>query len=249
MINTCRNRFLSIVIPTYNEADRILATLESVVAFLRLHTYGWEVIVVDDGSYDKTPSIVSHWVEENIVEGESCRVILVDHEGKGSAVKVGMLAASGTYKLMCDADLAVSAEQIGKFVRSIERGNYDIVIGSRQIEGAQRFHDAPLRYFMGRLFNWYVRVIAVSGFQDTQCGYKCFTEESAAYLFQNQRVKGWGFDVEILFLASKKNMTILEMPVSWRHVEKSKVQIHKASLEMARDTLLVRLRYLFGRYK
>ena len=249
MINTCHNWLLSIVIPTYNEADRVLPTLESVVAFLRLQTYSWEVIVVDDGSFDKTPSIVSNWIEENIGAGEFCRVILVDHGGKGSAVKVGMLSAGGAYRLMCDADLAVSPEQIGKFVGFIERGNYDIVIGSRQIGGAQRLHDSPLRYFTGRLFNWFVRAIAVPGIQDTQCGYKCFTKEAAEYLFQKQRVKGWGFDVEILFLAAKENMDILEMPVSWVNVEKSKVQIHKASLEMVRDTLLVRLRYLFGRYK
>ena len=153
---------------------------------MRRQTYSWEIIVVDDGSFDKTPSMVSNWIEENIGPDESCRVILVDHEGKGSAVKVGMLSAGGTYRLMCDADLAVSPEQIGKFVGFIERGNYDIVIGSRQVGGAQRLHDSLLRYFTGRLFNWFVRVIAVPGIQDTQCGYKCFTKESAEYLFQKQ---------------------------------------------------------------
>ena len=249
MINTAHHRYLSVVIPTFNESGRILPTLESVVSYLRLQSYSWEIVVVDDGSFDRTPSIVLNWVKDNIEESESCRVISVGHEGKGSAVKTGMLAAKGTYRLMCDADDAVSAEQIGKFIGVIESGNYDIVIGSRQIEGAERIHETRLRYSMGRLFNWFVRVAAVSGIQDTQCGYKCFKEAVALDLFQSQKIMGWGFDVEILFLASRKNMNILDMPVSWINVEKSKVQIHRASLEMVRDILLLRLRYLFGRYK
>ena len=249
MINTFHKCFLSVVIPTFNEAGRILPTLESVVSYLRLQAYSWEIVIVDDGSLDKTPYIVSNWVKENIVEGESCSVISVGHQGKGSAIKIGMLSAKGSYRLMCDADLAVSAEQIGKFVGAIEQGNYDIVIGSRQVEGAERIHETRLRYFTGRLFNWFVRVIAVPGVEDTQCGYKCFTGSVARDLFQNQKIMGWGFDVEILFLAVRKNMNILEMPVSWISVEKSKVQVHRASFEMVRDTLLVRLRYLFGRYK
>ena len=197
------NPRLSVVIPAYNEAARILPTLDAVAAHLSAQPFTWEVVVVDDGSSDGTPNLVESWAH-----GEPrVRVESIPHAGKGWAVRRGMLAATGRLRFMCDADLAMPIAHIDDFLRRIDDG-YDVVIGSREAEGARRFDEPTLRHVMGRVFNWTVKAIAVPGIQDTQCGFKCFRAAAAEDLFRLQRVPGFGFDVEILHLALKRGYRV-----------------------------------------
>ena len=239
---------LSIVVPTYNESDRIERTLDDLTGFLSKKDFKWEIIVSDDGSTDDTLCLIDSWVNSSqiFMNGE-IRKLSLPHEGKGSAVKVGMLAAEGELRFMCDADFAMSADQIDDFLINMDQG-YDIVIGSREISGATRLNEPLIRHLMGRIFNFLVSLIAVKGFKDTQCGYKCFSAVSANTLFSAQKLTGWSFDVEILMLARKKSMKILEMPILWHHRDKSKVSAISASVEMLRDTILTRIRYITGDY-
>lgn len=244
------NKFqLSIVIPVFNEACRIAPTLEHLAEYLSSRDFKSEIIICDDGSTDDTIRVVREFSSRNSNVFElNIRTLQLPHRGKGNAVREGMLLANGDLRLMCDADLAMSVEQIDKFLNKISEG-YDVVIGSREVQGARRFAEPKLRHFMGRIFNWYVRVVAVKGFKDTQCGYKCFTSNAATILFNVQKLDGWSFDVELLMMADRKSMRVFELPIDWRHKEKSKVSFGSASIQMIRDTLLTRIRYELGMYK
>ncbi len=229
--------FLSLVIPAFNEEQRIASTLDRVVRYLSGQSYSWEVLVVDDGSSDGTAALAAQRAEGE----ERVRVEMVPHGGKGWAVQHGMLAATGEYRFMCDADLAMPIEQLGSFLDRMSEG-YDIVIGSRQKAGARRFGEPLMRHVMGRVFNWSVRLLAVGGFDDTQCGFKCFRGEAAEELFRLQRTKGFGFDVEILYMAVSRGFRVLEMPVYWYYHSASKVRPYRDSFLMLRDTVLLKLR-------
>lgn len=236
--------FLSIVIPAYNEQARIIGTLEGMLNYLRERQYSWEVLVVDDGSTDDTAALARAWAGTH----PGVRIESVPHGGKGWAVRHGMLAATGRYRFTCDADLAMPVEQLAAFLKRMDEG-YELVIGSRQIEGARRFHEPVLRHLMGRGFNWVVRLLAVRGFQDTQCGSKCFSGALADRLFPQQRARGFGFDVEILYLAAKSGARVLEIPIDWYHQPDSKVRVGLDPVMMLRDTILVRLNDLRGVYR
>ncbi len=237
------NPRLSVVIPAYNEAARILPTLDAVAAHLSAQPFTWEVVVVDDGSSDGTPGLVESWARDE----PRVRLESIPHAGKGWAVRRGMLAATGQLRFMCDADLAMPIAHIDDFLRRIDDG-YDIVIGSREVEGARRFDEPTLRHVMGRVFNWTVKAIAVPGIQDTQCGFKCFRAAAAEDLFRLQRVPGFGFDVEILHLALKRGYRVHELPVDWIYQPESKVRPAVDSFQMLRDALLVRWRSARGAY-
>ena len=234
---------LSVVIPAYNEATRIVATLDAVAGHLSAEPFSWEIVVVDDGSSDGTGSLVRSWARND----SRVRVESIPHAGKGWAVRRGMLAARGRLRFMCDADLAMPISHLDDFLRRIHDG-YDVVIGSREAEGARRFDEPVLRHVMGRVFNWSVKAIAVPGIQDTQCGFKCFRAAAAEDLFGIQRVPGWGFDVEILHLALKRGYRVLELPIDWRYKPESKVRPAVDSFQMLRDALLVRWRSQRGAY-
>ncbi len=229
--------FLSIIIPAFNEESRIIFALDILSRYLRIQSYPWELIVVDDGSTDDTSAICSQWA----LSVDEARIISIPHAGKGSAVRHGMLGAKGQYRMMCDADTAMPVEYIEAFVTKMKEG-FDIVIGSRQIEGARRFGESHMRHLMGRVFNKAVHAIAISDFQDTQCGYKCFKGDVAEKLFSLQRTNGWGFDVEILRLAVENNLQVLEMPIDWYHRKDSKVRPGIDTLSMLRDVIAIRLR-------
>jgi glycosyltransferase involved in cell wall biosynthesis len=233
--------FLSVVIPAFNEEKRIGATLEAVLAYLGEQAYAWEVLVVDDGSFDGTAAIAARFVGDD----KRVKIERLRHAGKGWAVRHGMLAASGDYRFMCDADLAMPIQQLGDFVRRMAEG-HDIVIGSRQKAGARRFGEPFGRHIMGRVFNWCVRMLAVRGFEDTQCGFKCFRGSVADELFRLQRTKGFAFDVEILYMAARKGLKVIEIPIDWHHQESSKVRPYVDSFVMLRDATLVKLRGLKG---
>jgi glycosyltransferase involved in cell wall biosynthesis len=246
--------FLSIVIPAYNEERRLPESLEKVLAFLQTKDYPAEVIVVDDGSTDNTV---------DIVEGFRARypfasIIKNDHRGKGYAVRTGMLAAQGTYVLFSDADLATPIEEVDRLLAFLGDG-YDIAIGSREVLGAQRINEPGYRHLMGRVFNLLVRLVAVGSFQDTQCGFKCFRREVAQDLFQRVQLYGaeaglakggmvTGFDVEVLFLALKRDYKVKEVPVQWHYGANTKVNPLLDSARMFMDVLRVKLNDWRGKY-
>jgi len=235
--------FLSVVIPAYNEEPRIGATLEQVTGYLSSQHYSWELLVVDDGSSDRTAAIAMRWAGHD----QRVRVETVPHGGKGWAVRHGMLATAGQYRFMCDADMAMPIEQLDAFLARIEEG-YDIVIGSRQKKGARRVCEPILRHVIGRVFNWTVRMLTVRDYQDTQCGYKCFRDHVAEELFNLQRTRGFAFDVEVLYVAAKRKMRVLELPIEWYYRPSSKLRPHVDSFSMLRDTILLRLRNAAGKY-
>lgn len=235
--------FLSVVIPAFNEEPRIGATLDTVAEYLRSKQYSWEVLVVDDGSSDSTATVVS----KREIGDNRIRLETVPHRGKGWAVRHGMLFVTGKVRFMCDADLAMPIDQLDRFLDRITEG-YDLVIGSRQIAGARRVGEPRIRHIMGRVFNLIVRVLAVRGFEDTQCGYKCFKGEIADEIFELQRTAGFGFDVEVLYLATDKSMRVIEIPIEWHHRDSSKVRRLADSFDMVKDILKLRLMHAVGGY-
>ena len=230
--------YLSIVIPAYNEEARIVSTLEKVGHYLGGQPYTWEVLVVDDGSSDATAALAGRWAGEH----PGFALMEASHRGKGWAVRQGMLSSSGRLRFMCDADLAMPIAGLAQFLQRMEEG-WDIVVGSRQIAGARRFDEPWVRHLLGRLFNWVVRGLTVRGLQDTQCGFKCFTAEAAESLFALQRTEGFGFDVEVLYLARKQGMRVVEVPIDWFHQKASKVRPGVDSFLMLRDAALSRWRH------
>ncbi|MBC7224926.1 MAG: glycosyltransferase family 2 protein [Anaerolineae bacterium] len=237
---------VSVVIPAYNEEVRLPGTLEQVVAYLERQDYPWEVIVVDDGSEDRTAEIAEGFAQRY----PGVRVIRNPHRGKGYTVRTGMLAGQGDYILFSDADLATPIEELEKLLAYLERG-YDVAIGSREGVGAVRHGEPWFRHFIGRVFNLLVRLVAVGDFQDTQCGFKAFRQQAAKDIFSSLRLYGedapeikggavTAFDVELLFLALKKGYKVKEVPVVWRYGKHSKVNPLRDSIHMFRDVLAVR---------
>lgn len=231
------------VVPAYNEEPRILPSLQEIEAFLARQAYPWEVVVVDDGSRDQTAPLVSAFSEGR----PWLRLLRYAHRGKGHAVKQGMLAAQGAYRFLCDADLSMPLEELPRFLPPQVEG-YEVVIGSREAAGARRYGEPALRHFLGRGFNLITQLVAVPGILDTQCGFKCYQGRVAQELFSRQRLDGFGFDVEILFLAQRRGYRILELPIPWYYGRHSKVNPVRDSLRVFYETLLVRWNYLRGYY-
>lgn len=228
---------LSVVIPMYNEENRISSTLERVIAYLKSHSDSWELLVVDDGSTDRSAEIA-----EKLLAGLPARIVRNGrNRGKGYSVKNGMLQASGQYILFSDADLSTPIEEVEGFLDELQR--YDIVIGSRALKDSKiEVHQTPMRELMGKTFNWLARRLTFRDINDSQCGFKCFRREAAHALFALQKIEGFSFDVEILYLAQKKGYTILEKPVRWQHVEQSRVKLISDPLKMFLD--IVKIRWL-----
>lgn len=234
---------LSVIIPAFNEARRIEPTLEDAAAHLAARDYGWEILVVDDGSEDETAEVVSGWARE----APNVRLIRIAHFGKGWAVRTGMLESKGAYRFMCDADLSMPIEWLDRFVEMMDEGE-EVVIGVREGEGAQRFDEPFHRHLMGRMFNLATRAIGGLPFRDTQCGFKCFSARAAETLFGLQRSKGMGFDVEILQLAKARGFGVAELPIEWHHKSSSRVRMGADTLDMLKDTAAVRIRLALGKY-
>ena len=230
--------YLSIVIPAYNEAARISGTLFQVIEYLEAQDYEWEVVVADDGSQDQTAQLVGRV----IVDHPNVRILRLPHRGKGWAVKNGMLAAQGEYRLLCDADLSVPIQQAERLLPPLSAGS-DIVLGSREAPGSARIGEPVRRHLMGRVFNLLVGRIAVSGLLDTQCGFKCYRGAVVQDLFRRQTMDGFSFDVELLYLARKLGLTFEEVGVDWYYRSGSKVRPVRDSLVMTLDLLRIRWRH------
>ncbi len=234
---------LSIVIPAFNEEARLEESLRQVIGFCDGVGQSTEIVVVDDGSTDRTVEIV-----EDLLTGCSyLRLLSVKHGGKGQACRAGVAAARGALVVLCDADLSVPIVEVSGFVPRFEEGA-DIVIASREVPGAVRVGEPGYRHLMGRAFNWLVRLLTVAGIRDTQCGFKCFRTEVAKHLFDLQTISGWGFDVEILFLAQRHGYRIEEVPVDWYHGKQSKVRPIRDAIMMFREIWQIRLNVWRGRY-
>lgn len=251
--------FLSVVIPAYNEAVRLPATLTSVFTYLQQQPYSTETIVVDDGSTDDTATLAEQQAATHHTESDRVIVLRCDHRGKGFAVRSGVLAAQGQYILICDADLAVAIEDWEKLQHELLDG-HDVAIGSREGVGAKRLGEPWYRHVMGRIFNFIVRTVAVKGIQDTQCGFKALTYEASRDLFHRMRIYGeeakpvegaavTAYDVELLFLAIRCGYRIAEVPVHWRYGTETKVDPLKDSLRNLRDVFAVRMNEWKGVYR
>lgn len=235
--------YLSIIIPAYNEEYRLPKTLERLTNFCDANPFGTEIIVVDDGSTDDTLKVI----EDAKRTEQSIKIVRLKHHGKGHAVKHGMLNATGDYMLLTDADLSVPIDDVHYLLNLIPQP--DIAIGSREVEGSERIGEPPYRHIMGRIFNKLVNILTGLEFQDTQCGFKLFRKSSTQEIFNQQKTNGFGFDVELLFLAERKELTITEVPVTWTYQEESRVKPVRHSLEMVKDAIMIRWRYLVGSYK
>ena len=235
---------LSIIIPAYNEERRLPGSLPQVIDFVRRQDYISEVIVVNDGSTDRTAQIVREFQRD----AAFITLLQVEHGGKGHAVKAGMMQARGEYLFLCDSDLSMPIEEVTKFLPPQIDG-YDVAIASREIEGARRYNEPAYRHLMGRVFNLIVRLLAVHGIQDTQAGFKCFRRAAAQELFPLQTIQGWGFDVEILFVAQIHGMRIVEVPINWYYANRSHVKPIQDTYNMLREVLKVRLNDWQGRYR
>ena len=235
--------FLSIIIPAFNEEKRLPDSLPKIIHFVRQQAYPIEVIVVDDGSADRTAAVVREFQKD----APFISLLPVEHGGKGHAVKAGMQQAKGEYLFLCDSDLSMPIDEVTKFLPPALDG-YDVAIASREISGARRYGEPPYRHLMGRVFNLIVRLLAVPGVQDTQAGFKCFRRQAARQLFPLQTIKGWGFDVEVLFIAQRRGLRIVEVPIHWYYMNRSRVRPVQDTYNMLREVLKVRLNDWRGRY-
>ena len=235
--------FLSIVIPAYNEEKRLPDTLEKVIAFTDRQAYPSEVLVVENGSQDRTYAVAQAFAEHYD------QVILLKEEqrGKGLAVQRGMLTARGEYRFMCDADLSMPVDEISRFIPPTLQ-DYDIAIGSREAPGAIRYNEPQYRHLGGRAVNTMIRVLALPGLQDTQCGFKCFSASVADELFRLQTLTGWSFDIELLYIARRRGYRIVEVPIPWYFNPESKLNVVKDAIKMGTDILTIHLNQLKGRY-
>lgn len=234
--------YISIVIPVYNEEKRIEAFLSDVVAFLTKQTYSYEVIIANDGSIDSTIKLTKRVLGQYIPD--KFRILeLVKNQGKGEAVKKGMLAAQGEYVFFVDADGSTAIEEIDNFI-PVFSPEFDIYIAVRL-----KKHFAPFkRRFFGRGYIKLANFFLGCTVSDFTCGFKCYRQEAAQKIFSKQRLKNWSFDAEDLYIAQKKGFRIKEVPVYWKHIGGSKVKVLKNIIVCGWD--LVRIQYynLRGKY-
>ena len=235
--------FVSIIIPAHNEETRLPHTLEQVLAFLEQQPYTSEVVVVENGSEDRTFEIAKGFARQH----PSLRVIREAERGKGLAVRRGMLEVRGEYRFMCDADLSMSIDQLNHFLPPTTQ-NVDIAIGSREAAGALRFDEPPYRHIGGRIINLAIRLLILPGLQDTQCGFKCFTAAAAEQTFKLQTLHGWSFDIELLYIARRRGLTIREIPIQWRFNSQTKLSAVQDALRMLRDIFCIHRNALRGDY-
>lgn len=235
--------FLSIIIPAHNEEHRLPPSLKTIDAFLEKQSYESEVLVIENGSQDLTAVVTEAFAADH----PRVKLFQEAGRGKGLAVRSGMLKARGEYRFICDADLSMPIEEVTKFLPP-QRSDYDVAIGSREVAGARRFNEPPYRHIQGRVFSTLVKVFALPGFEDTQCGFKMFRGAIADDIFRSQVFNGMSFDVEALFIASKRGYKIIEVPIDWYYRAESRVHPILDPLRMLRDILVIRSNWRNGVY-
>lgn len=236
----------SVIIPAYNEGNVIYKSLEKITTYLKGANILYEIIVVDDGSYDNTANLIQDFSKNDK------NIILLKNEtnkGKGYSVKKGILQARGKYLLFTDADLSVPIEELSKFIPYLDHG-YDVVIGSRRIKGSHVVVPQPLyRRFMGSVFYQIVYMFIMDSVRDTTCGFKCYRNDAAKEIFNRQTLSGWSFDTELLYIALKLNYKVKEVPVHWYNCCFSKVKILKVPFLTLFDLFKIKVNDWKGRYR
>lgn len=234
---------LAIVIPAYNEAAGIEASVNELRQYLGTRSWSWEIRVVDDGSSDRTAEIVA------AMERADPRIRLQrePHRGKGAAVRAGFLASTAAYRFLCDADLSMPVRELDRFMPPA-LGDADIAIGTREGTGARRVGEPMPRHLAGRAFNAVVRNLTVPGIQDTQCGFKMFTAAAVDDIFPSLTVDGWAFDIEVLYIARLRRLRVREVPIEWHFRSDSRVRMLPDSLAMLREVFRIRFRGRRGAY-
>lgn len=235
--------YLSIVIPAHNEENRLPDTLEQIHQFLSTQPYSAEVLVIENGSQDRTLEVAQEYCKRI----PYLRVFHEEARGKGLAVKRGMLEAGGEYRFICDADLSMPIAEVNNFLPP-RLEEVDVAIGSREAAGAVRYQEPAYRHLIGRIFNAMVRWWALPGLQDTQCGFKAFRGQVAEEVFRLQTLSGMSFDVEVLFIARRRGYKIVEVPIHWYFNPDSRVRLFRDSFQMAADLLTIRRNALRGIY-
>ena len=235
----------SIVIPAYNESERIALTLERVLTHVRERNWNAEILVVNDGSSDNTADIVRRFAEQH---GHLALIENPGNRGKGYSVRNGMLHASGEVVLFSDADLSSPIEEADKLFAALTAGA-DVAIGSRWLRTELKTQRQPLhRQLLGRVFNLLLRVVLGLHYRDTQCGFKAFTRRATHLIFPLQHIERWGFDPEILFLAHKFGLKVQEEPVQWAHREGTRINPVRDGLRMFLEMLKIRWFSISGKY-
>jgi glycosyltransferase involved in cell wall biosynthesis len=235
---------VSIVIPAYNEAERIGDSIRKVNEYVRQSHLSIEVIVVDDGSIDSTRDIV-----RANSQGSLRLIKNAENHGKGYSIRQGVANATGTWVLFTDADLSAPIEELQKLFDVAIKEDADIVIGSRAVDRSYiEKHQNRLRELGGIFFNVMVRLLLGLKLSDTQCGFKLFKRERTKAVFEKQTTHGFGFDPEILFIAAKRGLKIREVPVRWSHSEGSKVNFLRDGTRMFADLVRIRWNYILGKY-
>lgn len=245
--------YLSVIIPAFNEEPNFKkGSLNEVPEYLNKQDYAYEILIVDDGSSDKTAELAQDFAKKH----SNIRVIKNPHQGKAETVKTGVEESKGEIILFTDFDQATPISEVSSLLKFFPE--YDIVIGSRALPGAKREKEPIHRHLMGLGFNFVVQLFAIKGIRDTQAGFKCFKSQVAKELFSSLRVYAKGkkvkgalvtaFDVELLFLAHKRGFKIKEVPIIWHHVQTSRVNPIKDSLRMFRDVVKIRLNDFKGAY-
>ncbi len=232
--------FLSVIIPAYNEEERLPDTLEKIEDYLQKQSYCSEIIVVDDGSSDNTVRVAKETARLSTtkVVSNPCNL------GKGGTIKNGMLNhARGRYRLFTDADNSTPIEETEKLLKKLTQDQFGVAIGSRAVYGSKLEVRQPFyRELMGRTFNLFVQILLLPGILDTQCGFKMFTAKAADYVFKRQKLKGFSFDVEILYLAHQRGFGIAEVPIRWIDSPASRVSPIKDSVKVFWDVFRLWLR-------
>ncbi|HWP34107.1 MAG TPA: dolichyl-phosphate beta-glucosyltransferase [Thermodesulfobacteriota bacterium] len=254
---------LSIVVPAYNERARLGRTLAALLDYLAASRPGAEVLVVDDGSTDDTARLVERVAAEWSARQQRgapagreapVRVRVLRHPrnlGKGAAVRTGVRQATGRLIVFLDADLSAPPEELPRLLAPLESpGGPDVAIGSRRVEGAAIEVSQPRhRVLIGRLFNRAMARLLVPGVRDTQCGFKGFRREAAQRLFERSRVRGFGFDLEILFLARQLGLVVQEVPIRWRDDARSHVRLARDGLRVLAEVVKILANWVTGRYR
>ena len=234
---------LSIIIPAYNEELRLAPTLKSVQEYLSTQDYTGEIIVVDDGSSDKTAALVQETFPEITV------LSYLPNRGKGFAVKTGMLKSDADYALFYDADAATPVSEIDKLWPQFDAGA-EVVIASRSLPDSQvEIHQPWYREWMGRMYNLILRAFGLTSLIDTQCGFKCFTRHARETIFPRQTIDGFSFDIELLHIAQCHKLSVHEIPVRWLNDAASSVNPFIDSTKMFFEICIIRLRSFSGAYR